>query len=551
MRKQIMSDNQPTEAKVQRLKQVSPIWIVPLVALGIGIWMFVQYLNSQGPVITIRLPNASGIEVGKTAIKSLNVKVGVVTKVQLSKDYSYITVTAQMNNDTGRMLKNDTLFWVVKPRIGKGGVSGLDTLLSGSYIEMQPGEGKEDKNHFVALDVPPVAPADAKGLRVILTSRQAGKLGVGDPVLYDGFTVGRVEQVSFDINSKRANYQLFIFEPYDSLVRTSSNFILASGVKVQVGAEGFNVKIGSLESLITGGVTFTTPADDQGSPQLQQKAYYRLYNNRSEVREKMFEQHLDFVMLFSESIRGLKAGAPIEYRGIQIGTVQKVPLRLPTSQEGFTSKQIPVLVRIDLGRVYDRSDEGTLASLQQNLEKEFKQGLRATLKTGNLLTGALYIGTDVYKAEKPMKALTYDGYNLFPTKTGDLAEVQKQLTNLLNKFNKLPVEDTLNSMTATLKASEKTMATMQTTINDLDRLLKQKDTQALPGDVRASLKQIQTTLNGFGPDAAPYQNLEGALTRFEAVMTDLQPVLRQLNEKPNSLVFGDEKTKDPVPVGGR
>ena len=162
-----MSDNQPAEAKVQRLKQVSPIWIVPLVALAIGIWMFVQYLNSQGPVITIRLPNASGIDVGKTAIKSLNVKVGVVTKVQLSKDYSYITVTAQMNNDTSRMLKNDTLFWVVKPRIGKGGVSGLDTLLSGSYIEMQPGEGKKDKDHFVALDVPPVAPADAKGLRAI------------------------------------------------------------------------------------------------------------------------------------------------------------------------------------------------------------------------------------------------------------------------------------------------------------------------------------------------------------------------------------------------
>ncbi|PSU68318.1 intermembrane transport protein PqiB [Photobacterium phosphoreum] len=546
-----MSDNQPTEAKVQRLKQVSPIWIVPLVALAIGIWMFVQYLNSQGPVITLRLPNASGIEVGKTAIKSLNVKVGVVTKVQLSKDYSYITVTAQMDNDTGRMLKNDTLFWVVKPRIGKGGVSGLDTLLSGSYIEMQPGEGKQDKHHFVALDVPPVAPADAKGLRVILTSRQAGKLGVGDPVLYDGFTVGRVEQVSFDINSKRANYQLFIFEPYDSLVRTSSNFILASGVQVKVGAEGFNVKIGSLESLITGGVTFTTPVDDQGSSQLKQKAYYRLYDNAAEVREKMFEQHLDFVMLFSESIRGLKAGAPIEYRGIQIGTVQKVPLRLPTSQEGFTSKQIPVLVRIDLGRVYDHTDEGTLASLHANLEKEFKQGLRATLKTGNLLTGALYIGTDVYKGEKPIHALEYDGYDIFPTKTGDLAEVQKQLTNLLDKFNKLPVEDTLNSMTATLKASEKTMATMQTTINDLDRLLKQKDTQALPGDVRASLKQIQTTLNGFGPDAAPYQNLEGALTRFEAVMTELQPVLRQLNEKPNSLVFGDEKTKDPVPVGGR
>lgn len=546
-----MSDIQPNEAKVQNLKQISAIWIIPVVALAIGIWMFVQYLNSKGPEITIRLPNASGIEVGKTAIKSLNVNVGVVTKVQLSKDYSYITVTAQMDNDTERMLKNDTKFWVVKPRIGKEGVSGLDTLLSGAYIEMQPGHGKDDKYHFEALEVPPVAPADAKGLRVVLTSHEAGKLAVGDPVLYDGFTVGRVEKTSFDINSKLANYQLFIFEPYNRLVRTTSNFIMQSGMNVQMGAEGFNVKIGSLESLITGGVTFKTPSDEQGVVQNKQLKHYRLFDSVQDYHEKMYDKSLKFVMLFKESIRGLKAGAPIEYRGIQIGTVQKVPLRLPTSEEGFTSKEIPVLVRIDLGRVYNHSDEGTLESLRAYLEKEFKNGLRATLKTGNLLTGALYIGTDVYKGEKPEKLAKYDGYEVFPTKAGNLAEVQKQLTNLLNKFNKLPVEDTLNSMTATLKASEKTMNSAARVTQDLDRILKQKDTQTLPSDIKASLKEIQNTLNGFSPNAAAYQNLQGALSQFEQVMTELQPVLRQLNEKPNSLVFGDEKAKDPIPVGGR
>ncbi|BAJ00220.1 paraquat-inducible protein B [Shewanella violacea DSS12] len=550
MRKQIMSNNQPAEAKIQNLKQVSAVWCIPILALAIGIWMFVQYISSQGPVITIRMPNASGIEIGKTAIKSLSVNVGVVTNVQLSEDYSYTLVTAQMNRDSDRMLKEDTSFWVVKPRIGSGGITGLDTLLSGAYIEMQPGDDKEDREHFVALENPPVAPVDAKGLRIILTSHHAGKLGVGDPVLYEGFTVGRVESVSFDIKSKLANYQLFIFEPYDSLARTNSAFMMLSGFNIQMNAEGVNVNVGSLESLMTGGVTFMTPDGDSESRQTEQLVHYRLFDSVHDYREKMYEKHLDFVMMFTESIRGLKVGAPIEYRGIKIGTVKKVPLRLPTSKEGFSNKEIPVLVRIDLGRIYDHSDEGSLEELQASFETEFNSGLRATLKTGNLLTGALYIGTDLYKGEKLPNTRQYAGFNIFPTKTGELAEVQKQLTELLHKFNKLPVEDTLKSMTATLKVSQKTLLSAERVANDLDRLLKQNDTQSLPGDIRTSLQQIQKTLNAFGPDAAPYQNLEGALSRFEEVMIELQPVLRQLNEKPNSLVFGDDKAKDPIPVGG-
>ena len=175
--------------------------------------MLFQYINSTGPEITLKLPTAEGIEVGKTEIKALNVKVGVITDVKLSEDYDHIIATAQMDKDADRMLREDSMFWVVKPRIGREGVSGLETLQSGAYGQLQPGKSKVKKEHFDVLDVPPVASPDAEGLRLVLTHREAGKLGVGDPVIYKGFTVGRVEATSIDVETRRALYQLFILKP--------------------------------------------------------------------------------------------------------------------------------------------------------------------------------------------------------------------------------------------------------------------------------------------------------------------------------------------------
>lgn len=547
-----MSDNKPAKAEIKDLKQISTIWLVPIIALAIGIWMLVQYVGSKGPEVTLILNTAEGIEVGKTEIKSLNVKVGVITHITLSDDYSYIVAKAAMDKDAERMLKEDTRFWVVKPRIGKEGISGLDTLLSGSYIEMQPGSELQAKLNFTVLDTPPVAPSDASGLRVVLTHTEAGKLGVGDPVLYEGFTVGRVEKVSFDTDTRQANYQLFIFQPYDSLIREQSRFWLSSGVDLRMSAEGFNLQIGSIESLITGGVSFGIPdGEEEGELVTSQMSKFRLYNNLKQVSERTFNQYFEYVMLFDESIRGLSVGAPVEYRGIRIGTVVKVPLRMPTKNEGLYSKQIPVLVRIEPGRVHDNFGSGTLEERKQELTDGFGQGLRATLKIGNLLTGALYIDSQFYPELKMEDIGNYGRYDIFPTRAGGFAEIQKKISDLLNKFNALPVENTLAELTETLDSSQKTMTAIDKVANDLDKLLAQKDTQAIPGEIRESLQQIQTTLNGFGPDAAPYRNLESALSRFEQVMGELQPVLRQLNDKPNSLIFSGEKAQDPIPAGGQ
>ncbi|WP_064607907.1 intermembrane transport protein PqiB [Photobacterium sp. J15] len=546
-----MSDGKFEKADVQSIKQISSIWLVPLIAVGIGIWMLVQFATSKGPEVTLYLNTAEGLEVGKTEVKALNVRVGVISDVRLNDDYSAIIATAQIDKDAARMLREDTLFWVVKPRIGKEGVSGLETLLSGAYVQLQPGVAKEEKYEFDVLEVPPVAPPDAKGLRLMLYHKEAGKLGVGDPVLYEGFTVGRVEKVTFDPEAKKANYQLFIFEPYDSLIRKKTRFWLTSGVDLKMSAEGFSMQIGSIESLITGGVSFRVPrGNEPGELITKDFSRFRLYNNLKQVRERFFDEYLEYVMLFDESVRGLNPGAPVEYRGIRIGTVRKVPLELPSDRDGFSNRQIPVLVRIELGRIYGEVEEEALPRLKESLEKEFRLGLRASLKTGSLLTGALLIDTEVYPEEPMPELRQYRKYDIFPTKAGGFAQIQKQLTAILTKIEKLPVEDTISSLNKSLNASQRSLLAAERTANELTKVLAQRETRALPGDIRQTLQQIQETLKGFSPDAEPYRNLEQALGRFEQVMLELQPVLRQLNEKPNSLIFTGEKPKDPIPVKG-
>lgn len=548
-----MSKDSSAKAEVKTIRHLSGIWLVPIVAMIIGIWMLIHYIDNQGPVITLRLQTAAGIEAGKTEIKARNVTVGVITQVHLSKNYNYIIAKAQMNKDAARMLRDDTLFWIVKPRIGHDGISGLETLLSGSYIELQPGVKQQEKLSFTVLENPPVAGPDAKGLRVVLTYPEAGKLNVGDPVLYEGFTVGRVEKVSFDPATRMAHYQLFIFQPYNVLIHQKTRFWLNSGVDLSMSAEGFNLKVGSVESLISGGVSFRVPQGMDPGPQVtKQNDQFRLYNNLQQVREQMYDQYLPYVMLFNESVRGLTVGAPVEYRGIRIGTVEKVPLLMPNNANSdFINSRIPVLVHIELGRVMKHVNTTTLDDLKRSLSNEFKLGLRATLKTGNLLTGQMFVDTEMAPKAKMPTVMKYDGYDVFPTMTGGFAEMQKQVSDLLNKFNNLPLDETISKLNQTIANSNQLVEESKQIAAKVGQLLAEKSTQALPGEVVSSLQQIQDTLKGLSPQSAPYHQLQEALTHFNQVMKEFNPVLKQLNEKPNSLIFSGEKPADPVPVGGK
>lgn len=498
-----MSEEISYKAKVSQKKQLSGIWIIPLLALGIGLWMLYQHINNTGPQIQLILPTADGLEVGKTQIKALNVNVGVITKITLSENYDFIIAKAQMSKDAERMLKDDSFFWVVKPRIGKEGVSGLETLLSGSYIQLQPGSSHVYRDSFKVLEQPPVAPADAKGLRVILKHREAGKLSVGDPVIYEGFTVGRVENANYNVDKKEASYQLFIFSPYDKLVTTTVHFWLSSGINLKMNAEGIDVKVPSLESILKGGVTFGSVDESATGNIISEQMYeFQLFNDIEQIREGMFNDYVEFVMLFDESVRGLQPNAPVEYRGLRIGTVSQVPLRIGTSSHSISSSKIPVLVKIELGRVYNDSRLFDPVTLKKSMEKEFLLGLRGTLKIGNLLTGSLYIDTDYQSANNTFVFEQFNGYPVFPTVAGGFSQVQKQLSELLDKINQLPVEETVENLNSTLKV-------------------------------------LETALSGVTPDSSVYHQLEETLKETKSVMQDLKPIIKKINEKPNSLIFGD------------
>lgn len=538
-----MSDKPQVNADITSQKQLSAIWIIPILAIAMGIWMVFQYINSNGPKITLILPTADGLEVGKTQIKALNVNVGVITDIKLSEGYDHIEATAQMSKDAERMLREDSLFWVVKPRIGRDGISGLDTLLSGSYIQLQPGHADQIQHHFEVMDLPPIAPADAKGLRIVLTSKEAGKLSVGDPVMYEGFTVGRVESTQFDVESKKAEYQIFIFAPYDKLVNTDTFFWINSGVNLQLNAEGLDFSLASIESLFKGGVTFGQLTEGgSGQAITEQLTEFPLFDDVKQIHEGMFQEYIEFVMMFDESVRGLKPSAPVEYRGLRIGTVKQVPFRSFSSNIDISMTRIPVLVRIELGRLH--ANKEILSTSESHIQQQFIKGLKASLKTGNLITGALYIDTDYYPEEKTEELASFEGYPVFPTKKGGLAEVQKQISDLLNKFNGLPMDKTLESLNGTLKASEELLASA-------DRILKKQETQSLPEDIQASLKQLQTTLSAFGPESTVYRELETSLKELNQVMSEFKPVLRTINEKPNALIFGDSNAADPIPEKGK
>ena len=283
-----MSDD--SRARRESRRRLSPIWIVPIVALLIGAWMVWHNYASRGPLITIEMETAEGIEAGKTLIKTRNVEVGKVESVRLSDNLDKTIVTARMSKDSERMLNADSRLWVVKPRIGREGISGLNTVLSGAYIQLQPGDSRDEEDHFVALEQPPVTTQDAKGLRIDLTSNDGSVLSDGDPVTYEGFVVGRVESSEFRPSEKEMHYTLYIDSPYHELVTSTTRFWSTSGVSLRLDSQGLQVDVGSLESVLSGGVAFGIPEDlPRGRPVVENTSF-TLYSDQEEAREGSFHQ---------------------------------------------------------------------------------------------------------------------------------------------------------------------------------------------------------------------------------------------------------------------
>lgn len=546
-------ENDLHRARPSRQTRLSPIWIVPIVAVIIGLWLVYDNYTSRGTLITLTTNNAEGIEAGSTLIRSRNVEIGLVQSVRLSDDLSHAVMTARIQPEAEAMLRQDSRFWVVKPRIGREGISGLGTVLSGAYIQLQPGRSDDPRREFELSDVPPVATAGQAGLQISLVSQLGNSLRVGDPVSYQGYTVGRVEDNRFEPESRTMHHQVFIEEPYAQLVTDSTRFWTSSGIDFRLDANGVRVNVESLEALLGGGVTFGVPEDLPMGKPVGNNTRFTLYADEDDAREGTFNRYLEYVLLVDDTVRGLSRGAPVEFRGVRMGSVVAVPWNFTAPQPNSRAQfAIPVLIRIEPQRLGIESEDIDIDEWQARFDRMFDLGLRASLKNGNLLTGALFVDLNFQRdLAGTYREEMFSERQVFPTVAGGFAQIQAQVTSLLDKLNALEVEPLLAGLDRNLQASERVLDEVREVSASLNTLLSDPDTQALGGNVNATLEELRSTLEGLSPASPAYQDLTSAIERLDRLMRDLQPLTRTLNENPRALLFDNLDAEDPIPRAPR
>ena len=538
-----MSDvpQQPSEssqAKVKPVRTVSKIWLVPLVALLIGFWMVYYQWSNQGPLITIEFQTATGLEAGKTKIKTRDVKVGVVKDIELTEDLSSVLVTIRMDKNTAPLLHSDNQFWIVSPTVTLSGISGLGTILSGSYINMATGVEPEMSESFVALAAPPVTPAGTPGLHVTLNSESEFAYKKGDPVIYKGIKVGEFEDIYFNFDERIVYYNTFIEAPYHRLITTNTKFWDISGVQMEFGASGVKVSTGSLEAMLTNGVTFGIPVGMPMGEQISERSFFDIHPDYDSASEERFTLEAEYVILVKDTIRGLQVGAPVEYRGLKVGKVLAIN-SLENNQEGLLEKgfDIPVLISIQPGRVQQPDTPEGLDFIRKQTSLWVEQGLRATLQTGNLLTGALFVDLQHYSDVEPVIPRLIQGYEVIPTITGEFSEITAKVIGILDNINDIKLKSISENANNMLTQIAEAAQALRTTASNVDGLMSRVQEDNVTATLTSTLESLSKLSKDFSADSQTYKELNHTMDSLQNTLKDLQPLLRQLNNTPNSLIF--------------
>ncbi len=550
-----MSDNdRPESNDTADMEQhsgwrISPVWLIPLAAVLIGAWLLYDSFSDQGPEVILSIPTAEGLEAGSTKLKVRSVDIGQVEKIALADDYNGARLTVQMTPGTAKLLGPDAKFWVVKPRVGPQGISGLNTILSGAYLQLRPAKQRSDKRHFQVQDNPPPISTNQPGVSIQLVNDGDNTLSVGDPIVYQGQNVGQIEASQFSVENRQTVYSVFIRKPFSNLVTGATQFWLRSGVDLHLGSDGVNVQLGSLQSVLAGGVTFGLPDGVAAGGTVATGDRFKLYATQDAAVQDRFDRRLEYVVLLNDSVRGLSAGASVEYRGLRVGTVEEVPFYMDGFElSSFSGFRIPVLIAIEPQRQSlawaDWSNEQWRAKQLQF----FRNGLRATIKSSNLLTGAMFIDLsfDEDRSDDYEKT-TVGGYTVFPSVPSQITSIQEQISDVMDKLNNIDIGPMVRQFKSSVSEAEATISSLHDTTEEINALLRSPATQNLPMEIDDTLEEMQRTLGNFQEGAPAYRQFNDTLDRLNRMLDDAAPLTRTLRDHPNALIFGRPEGDDPVP----
>ncbi len=533
------------KAEISQGRKLSGIWIIPLIALALGLYMVVHTWLTEGPEIEIAFKTASGLEQGKTKVKYRNVVMGLVEEVRLNDEFDGVIAKVKLDRQVIPLLRDDTRFWVVTARVGVGNISGLDTLLSGAYIQLAPGEGKKGQRKFVAMEQPPLTPAGAPGLRLQLVSERASSVSAGDAVLYRGYKVGRVESMEFTPSDRQVHYSVFIDAPFHELVSSGVRFWDVSGVSLSAGADGFKIETGSVETVMLGGVAFDVPEGLFAGGPVEDNTEFKLYTDREDTLKNPFKNGTYYVVSFTQSIKGLLPGAPVEFRGITIGRVERILLKEVMNRNMERGPRgegtdIPVLIYVEPGRMTLPDREASVGLMRQSIAAGVKHGMRATMESGSILTGAKYINIDYFDNVQDASMGKFMEYETIPVIETGIGQIEQKLNAVLDKINALPLEDTMSGANTAI-------ATLNETLASLQAILENQSTQQLPAQLDQTLEDVQDTLQSLSPRSEIYQSIQSSLLRLNRTLGNMDTLTRKLSGQPNAAILPSDAIPDPIP----
>jgi paraquat-inducible protein B len=513
------------------------VWAVPIAAAVIGISLLIRNWENAGPRITISFLSGEGVQVGKTLVKYRDVTVGRVSAVALSPDHQTVVVSADLSKDAESLLKADTHFWIVRPRIGVGSVSGLDTLLSGVYIGMKTGAASLRERHFVGLENPPALSHGPRGRELQLHAARAGSLSIGAPVYFRQFQVGRVVDENLLVDGS-TRVTVFVEAPYDGFVKPVSRFWNASGIVIRLGADGLNVQTESLAAVLAGGIAFDDGPTEVLPAAAGMAGDFTLYKNEIEAMAPPDGEPHYVRMRFAQALRGLEVGAPVEFVGVNIGSVIAVDLGYERRDKSFPVVVTAKLYPRRMGDAYEvltaqgkTESDDTLAAFAGTL---VNRGLRAQPRSASLLTGKLYIALDFLPAS-PRAAFDASIRPLeLPTVNGSFQELEASVGRLVKKVNDLPLEQIA--------------ADLHTDLNDLHETLSELHARVLPSAVD-TLSALHGTLDSaartLDVESPLQRGLTETLLEARSTLQAVRELADYLDRHPDALLRGRRPQKMP------
>jgi len=530
---------------IKQRRSLSIVWLVPLVAIIIGGWLAYKSITEKGPLITVTFKTADGLEAGKTKVKFKSVEVGVVEAIDIAPELDHVALKIRMKKGALPYLTENTSFWVVRARVTASEVTGLGTLLGGAYIGIEPSDQGEPTLSFAGMEKAPIIRSERQGKRFSLTANRLGSLNPGSPIYFRQVKVGQVIDYEMDENGDDIDISIFIDTPYDQFVRKNSRFWISSGLDLQLTANGLRVDTQSMVSLMIGGIAFSSPPNEP-APEAGADKLFTLYGTRDEAETDRSESQNDYYIEFLDSVRGLSIGAPVEFRGFQLGSVTDIKL-----VSDFENHQFSTMVRISIIHHHiSVPAHQTDQQIMERLDHFVKGGMRAQLKTGNLLSGQLFIDLEYFEDAPTTDIKKYNDLFVLPSMPAASQTVMNDLGKFMKKLSELPLDEISTELKNTMAGIDRLVSSpeLQNAVAAINRIITELDTTVeminngtIP-QVNATLTEVETLVkdmdNWVSADSLLYDDLRNSLNALSEAARSITDLTDMLSRHPEALIQG-------------